>query len=493
MLERLFGMKYCSVRACSRLFCSVLVGQRTLRCEDNSGLCTDKVDNTISTRKMKVIVVKSTVGGDGLSRVMNDSVNAIVICMTSDVEVEVKDGKRTNGTSRSDVRDVVDDAKSVSGEEISREYIEGECYSAGTKEGKKEEEVEQWVDASFEEAGCEEREYNAHEEVMESFDSPVKIQNNWTSFQDVGLELCTLLRQSCYTRHSTSKREVKEMPPNYVGIMDAIAEVYSVRDNLEDVKGLFGKCFRWIASFSYPFGESGGCVDGVTAAVRYAERAKRIADSEISSCKNMGQDYVEMPEGGRYTLQLYNSKSQKWVDWLYLARSTCSKTCVGVFAATTIQSGIPLGICIGKEIYNFGVPGGGCPSWKKVRDVLKAKGKDDRYKMVVRNRKCEFVLIEAMSFPKCQLGSEDDIHKSEVEIYMGLHFAHPNLLRYKSKGNYSRRNGRLVNVAVEDDGLVVATTRLNVDDELFFNCDILAGREGKQENEIGKSRKRGRQ
>jgi hypothetical protein len=157
----------------------------------------------------------------------------------------------------------------------------------------------------------------------------------------------------------------------------------------------------------------------------------------------------------------------KWVDWIYLAKSEYKEGNVGVFAARQFPAGMPVGFYIGPQVWISTKVGGKEPNQKRLEAELPKKHQE--YQVPVRNLEGTMVVYNPEPLERFILrGGNINPDGERKPLYMGVHYMNDCSNGMESDSVMSTKVERDINVVLVEDGCVITKKQINVSEEMYL-------------------------
>ena len=197
---------------------------------------------------------------------------------------------------------------------------------------------------------------------------------------------------------------------------------------------------------------------------RWKYRYEQEMEEKTMHCKkvveSMYQDVAAesspIPDGWSWVLQLRTSKSEKWLDWLYVQKSNRAGANLGVFAARDFPKGAVVGYYSGRVLWTCDIAGTERPSDSYMTNIIGIK-EDSPYAMQVRNQEAKWQYVDP----------EAVTYEYEAPLYMGLHYVNNACLSFREGSEEFEKARRKQNCQYIDDGTVHTTKKVRPHTELL--------------------------
>jgi hypothetical protein len=208
------------------------------------------------------------------------------------------------------------------------------------------------------------------------------------------------------------------------------------------------KLYRWQARYTLDI----GCGNGFHVNQLHQLANGRSHDDTEERLQSQEQNLL--PSGWRLYLQLI-SKDEKWLDWIYLAKSNFASASIGVFAAKNFQKGGIIGFYVGNEMWKAPVPGTQQPTDenRKSHNI-----QDNLYSS--RFSRNNDAIIRLLHQPPFELGNPQ-------LLYMGMHFLNNACLTYNKDSPAYNKARKLHNCKYIIDGTIITSAKVSPGQELL--------------------------
>jgi hypothetical protein len=210
------------------------------------------------------------------------------------------------------------------------------------------------------------------------------------------------------------------------------------KDDMHKFQSLYGKHYRWKYKYENAMEDEKGAKP---VKLHLAEIEKKITLQNI------------LPRGWKFVLEIWIGK--KWLEWLYVSKSTLKSAGLGLFTTREFPVGSVIGYYVGPVVYQGDEAGGERP---RTAELVKAGVVPTPYSITLRDKNGYWRVVS----PEPVRPEED------ASLLFGLHYMNNACETYTNEAKTSQKKGtKFQNCELVEDGSVQTIKKVSKGDELF--------------------------